>query len=103
MNTLLVLCILILSALDILSGVVKVKIKRLKYSSAKMSSGLFKKVGNIICLFTAVIIDRYAYDIIGVALFNYVWTYVLAMETLSIYENIGEKELLNKIKGLLKK
>ena len=97
------LCILILSALDIMSGVVKVKIKRLKYSSAKMSSGLFKKVGNIICLFTAVIIDRYALDIIGVALFNYVWTYILVMEVLSIYENIGEKELLNTIRELLKK
>lgn len=97
------ICVLILSALDIISGVVRVKIKRQKYNSAKMSSGLFKKVGNIICLITAVVIDRYAIDVIGVALFNYVWIYILAMETLSIYENIGEKELLKKIKEVLGK
>ena len=97
------ICILILSALDIMSGVVKVKVKKLKYSSAKMSSGLFKKIGNIICLITAVTLDRYAYDIIGTALFNYVWAYIVAMEVLSIYENIGEKALLKKIRGMMKK
>lgn len=87
--------ILLIMFLDIISGVVKVKRTRKKFESQKMATGLYKKIGTILCMVSA--------DLLAVVSVNYlhlnliivkpVYIYIVAMECLSVYENCGQAKL----------
>lgn len=97
-----ILVYLSLEILDILSGIVSALIKGQKLSSAKMRVGLFKKMGNIICLATSFVLSKYMYEIIMISLFDIVWLYTVAMTTVSIFENVGQPKMVGKVKEVFK-
>lgn len=80
------------NALDILTGLVSA-IKNKDIKSAKLRDGLFKKVGFILCYFTAWLVDGYG-DVIGfklgVAILPVIVLYVCTTELVSILENISK-------------
>ena len=86
--------------LDIFSGVVKVKCTRRKFTSAKMSSGLFKKIGNIVCMLITDILFVSSKYVIGIELDIRipVYIYIVTMECVSVYENCGDSGLLEILK-----
>ena len=87
-------------ALDILSGVVKVKYTRRKFTSAKMSSGLFKKIGNIVCMLITDILFISSKYVVGIELDIRipVYVYIVIMECISVYENCGDSGLIDILK-----
>ena len=92
-------------ALDILSGVIKVKCTRRKFVSAKMSSGLFKKIGNIVCMLITDILfvsSKYV-DGIELDIRIPVYIYIVIMECLSVYENCGDSGLIEILKKSLQR
>lgn len=98
--------ILILMAIDIVSGVVKVKRVGEKYESAKMATGLYKKISTILCMVVADVLSVVAeyYLMTNITLVKPVYIYIIAMESLSVYENCdraGLKEIFVKfIEGM---
>lgn len=90
-------------ALDILSGVIKTLRQKKKLSSSKMSTGLFKKTGNIVCMVSADLFSEFAplYGLPEINVFTPVCAYIIIMEIISIYENVGETGLLSLIKKLI--
>lgn len=87
-------------ALDIVSGVVKVKCTRRKFISAKMSSGLFKKIGNILCMVVTDVLFVSSKYVLGMELDIRipVYAYIVIMECVSIYENCGDSGLIDILK-----
>lgn len=90
--------LLILMALDILSGFLKVKINHLKFKSEKMASGLYKKTGTLTCLLTAYILQRNFSEISDINLFYWMWIYVVVMEAVSIFENCANEKMIEMLK-----
>ena len=87
-------------ALDIVSGVVKVKCTRRKFTSAKMSSGLFKKIGNIVCMLITDILLVSSKYVVGIEIDIRipVYVYIVIMECVSVYENCGDSGLIDILK-----
>ena len=87
--------ILILMLLDIISGLVKVKRAGEKYESAKMATGLYKKISTILCMVVADVLSFISanYLMYTIALVKPVYIYIIIMETLSIVENCDKAEL----------
>lgn len=90
---------LLLEVIDILSGLIKALIKKEKIKSSIMAVGLYKKTGNVICLTTTYLLTRYMYDLFRVDFFTVYWTYIIAMTSLSIFENVGTDQLRKLILG----
>lgn len=86
--------------LDIFSGVVKVKCTRRKFISSKMSSGLFKKIGNIVCMLITDILFVSSKYVVGIELDIRipVYIYIVIMECVSVYENCGDSGLIEILK-----
>ena len=87
--------ILLIMFIDIISGVVKVKRTGVKYESAKMATGLYKKIGTILCMVTADILAVMAceYMHMNFTIVKPVYIYIVLMESLSVYENCGQAQL----------
>lgn len=99
--------VLLLMAFDIISGMVKATIADTPFSSAKMASGMFKKMGSLLCMAASDVLYFIAPRYLDVELQIQIWVflYVAAMETVSIFENVGSEEmkkLAHKIAGLMK-
>jgi phage-related holin len=96
--------ILVLQAVDILSGIFKTKRNGGKLKSAKMASGLYKKMGTILAMVAAdVLAVVAAHEGIGFNICKPVFLYIVAMEALSVYENADDAGLLNIFKKYIKK
>ena len=97
--------LLLIMALDILSGVIKTKVMRKKFVSSKMSSGLFKKMGNILCMVVSDLLAVSSHYIIGfdIDIRIAVYVYIFFMECLSIYENCGDSGLIDILKKALER
>lgn len=80
---------------DIISGVVKVKRTGVKYESAKMASGLYKKIGTILCMVTADILAVMGcrYMQLDFSITKPVYIYIMIMESVSVYENSEQAQL----------
>ena len=87
--------ILLIMFIDIISGVVKVKRMGKKYESAKMASGLYKKIGTLLCMVTADILAVMAQEYMheNIVIVKPVYIYIMSMESLSVYENCGQAKL----------
>ena len=87
--------ILLIMFIDIISGVVKVKRTGVKYESAKMATGLYKKISTILCMVTADILAVMAceYMHMNFIIVKPVYIYIVFMESLSVYENCGQAQL----------
>lgn len=98
--------ILILMLVDIISGIVKVKRVGEKYESKKMATGLYKKIGTILCMVVADVLSFVAvnYLMYSITLVKPVYIYIVVMESLSVYENCERADLkelfLNFVDGL---
>ncbi len=92
-------------ALDIFSGVIKVKCTRRKFTSAKMSSGLFKKIGNIVCMLITDILFVSSKYVVGIELDIRipVYVYIVIMECVSVYENCGDSGMVDILKKSFKR
>jgi toxin secretion/phage lysis holin len=80
------------NALDVLTGIVSA-VKNKDIKSEKLRDGLFKKVGFILCYFTAWLVDGYGGVIgfkLGVAILPVIVLYVCTTELVSILENISK-------------
>lgn len=97
--------LLLIMALDILSGVIKTKVMRKKFVSSKMSSGLFKKMGNILCMVVSDLLAVSSHYVIGfdIDIRIAIYVYIFFMECLSIYENCGDSGLLDILKKALER
>lgn len=100
--------ILVIMALDIISGVIKTKVNGQAFSSAKMASGMYKKAGTLLVMVMSDILYFIAprYLELNIEIQVYVFLYALAMECISIVENMTEgrmKELLLKFVNLFYK
>lgn len=80
---------------DIISGLVKVKRTREKYESAKMATGLYKKISTVLCMVVADVLSYVAtnYLMLSISLIKPVYIYIIVMESLSVYENCERAEL----------
>ena len=85
--------------IDIISGIVKTKRNRQKFSSAKMATGLYKKISTLLCMIVTDILAVNS-DIIGFQLdiVKPVYIYIVFMEALSVFENCGEIGLIDLLK-----
>lgn len=96
--------VLLFMAIDILSGVVCSVSRGKELKSSIMRNGLFKKVGILCVLFMsdglALISVRYFTDTINITL--YVFLYVIAMESISICENVADENVTNIIRKFFK-
>lgn len=98
--------LLVIMALDIISGVIKTKVNGQAFSSAKMASGLYKKAGTMLVMVLSDILYFIAprYLEINIEIQIWVFLYAIAMEIISISENVTEgrmKELFKRISDLM--
>lgn len=81
---------LVFNALDLITGIITA-VKNKCIQSTKLRDGLFKKVGFILCYFTAWLVDTYGATIgfqIKILILPIVILYVCTTELVSILENI---------------
>lgn len=96
-------CVLAFQALDIMSGFLKCRRRHIKISSAKMATGLYKKMGFLVCLVASDLLSVYGSIIdLHISLAIPVCTYLIVTETISIYENTNDTKLTETVKTILK-
>jgi toxin secretion/phage lysis holin len=96
-------CVLTLQAIDIASGFLKCKRRRIKMSSAKMATGIYKKMGFLLCLVVADILTVVSVHYnMGFTLTIPVFMYLIATESLSIYENTNDTKIVQIIQNVIK-
>lgn len=90
-------------SVDIISGIVKTKRNRKKFSSAKMATGLYKKTSTLLCMIVTDILAVNSDYIIGIELdiTKPVYVYIIFMEALSVFENCGEIGLIDLLKKFM--
>lgn len=96
-------CVLAFQALDLISGFLKCKRRHIKLSSAKMATGLYKKMGFLVCLVASDLLSVYGSIInLHINLAIPVCTYLIVTESISIYENTDDTKLIEVVKNILK-
>lgn len=96
-------CLLLVMVMDIIAGLAKSARLGHSFSSAKMASGFFKKIGMLACVIASEVVDIvFAIYFNGqIAISIFVYLYAIATEIISIAENTGDTELLRRIKEVL--
>lgn len=96
-------CLLAMMVLDIIAGLAQSVRQDLKFSSKKMASGFFKKIGMLACVIASEVADVVFAQYFGgqIAIAVFVYLYAVGTELVSIVENSGDTELLKKVKEWL--